>query len=86
MILSSQICLDYKGQEEGKEAEKGIQYTFLFLFPMHPQMQKSQIGLPEILNVNPCKAVSLELVCLLQHFDLDALDLKQSIEHGAAQL
>ena len=47
VILSSQICLDYKGQEEGKEAEKGIQYTFLFLFPMHPQMQKSQIGLPD---------------------------------------
>ena len=37
MLLYSQVCLNYK--PDGDQAEKGIQYIFVFLFPMQPKLQ-----------------------------------------------
>ena len=38
VLLYYQVCLHYERAGE-QEPEKGIQYTFVFLFPMQPQLQ-----------------------------------------------
>ena len=38
ILLYPQVCLNCK-QDGEQQPEKGIQYTFVFLFPMPPQLQ-----------------------------------------------